>query len=169
MEVRSQAVRLSIFCVLLLAIEIGLVDQVYGQTVAAPGQPGAGNTSPAGDINQGGIDAGSLDKLLDMAEKDVGQLSNVNVSGHTGSPSLDQPVSTVERQQSTVGKTPAAVFVITNEMIRRSGRRPFPTSCGWFQACRWRRSLRTNGPLGAGFQFAICQPAIGADRRAYGI
>jgi iron complex outermembrane receptor protein len=36
------------------------------------------------------------------------------------------PVSTVERQNSTVGKTPAAVFVITNEMIRRSGAQTIP-------------------------------------------
>ncbi|HEY4761536.1 MAG TPA: TonB-dependent receptor, partial [Thermoguttaceae bacterium] len=64
--------------------------------------------------------------MLDLAEEDVGQLSQVKVSGHTGSPSLDMPVSTVARQQSTVGKSPAAVFVITNEMIRRSGAQTIP-------------------------------------------
>ena len=36
-------------------------------------------------------------------------------------PVLEQPVSTVSRQESTVGHSPAAVFVVTNEMIRRSG------------------------------------------------
>ncbi|MEO8494225.1 MAG: TonB-dependent receptor plug domain-containing protein [Planctomycetota bacterium] len=36
-------------------------------------------------------------------------------------PALQQEVTTVSRQASTVGKSPAAVFVITNEMIRRSG------------------------------------------------
>jgi outer membrane receptor protein involved in Fe transport len=36
-------------------------------------------------------------------------------------PALEQEVSTVSRQESTVGKSPAAVFVITNDMIRRSG------------------------------------------------
>jgi iron complex outermembrane receptor protein len=36
-------------------------------------------------------------------------------------PALEQPVTTVSRQESTVGKSPAAVFVITNDMIRRSG------------------------------------------------
>ncbi len=61
-----------------------------------------------------------------MAEKDVGQLSQVHVSGLTGSLSLDLPVSTVSRQESTVGQSPAAVFVITNEMIRRSGAKCIP-------------------------------------------
>jgi iron complex outermembrane receptor protein len=36
-------------------------------------------------------------------------------------PALDQPLTSVARQESTVGDSPAAVFVITNEMIRRSG------------------------------------------------
>jgi hypothetical protein len=68
----------------------------------------------------------AFDKLLDIAEKgDVSQLSQVSVAGKTGSPSLDMPVSSVERQASTVGQTPAAVFVITNEMIA-AGRRLFP-------------------------------------------
>lgn len=67
-----------------------------------------------------------LDKLLDMADKDVSQLSQVKVAGTTGSQSLDMPVSTVSREESTVGKSPAAVFVITNEMIRRSGAREIP-------------------------------------------
>jgi iron complex outermembrane receptor protein len=53
---------------------------------------------------------------------DIDQLSKVDVVA----PSLNMEVSTVERQESTVGKTPAAVFVITNEMIRRSGVRTIP-------------------------------------------
>ncbi|MBI2480934.1 MAG: TonB-dependent receptor [Planctomycetia bacterium] len=36
-------------------------------------------------------------------------------------PALQQEVTTVSRQVSTVGRSPAAVFVVTNEMIRRSG------------------------------------------------
>jgi iron complex outermembrane receptor protein len=36
-------------------------------------------------------------------------------------PAFQQEVTSVSRQESTVGKSPAAVFVITNEMIRRSG------------------------------------------------
>lgn len=37
-----------------------------------------------------------------------------------------QPVTTPGRQPSTVGRSPAAVFVITQEMIRRSGARSVP-------------------------------------------
>src|SRR5262245_10369785 len=34
---------------------------------------------------------------------------------------LQQVVTTVERQESTVARSPAAVFVVTTELIRRSG------------------------------------------------
>ena len=81
-----------------------LTDTVHAQTSAGAGQGIANSGSQTAADNQGAGDAGSLDKLLDMADKDVGQLSNVNVSGHTGSPSLDQPVSTVERQKARSAK-----------------------------------------------------------------
>jgi len=70
--------------------------------------------------------ADNLDALLDMADRDVAQLAQVRLAGLTGSPSLDVPVSTVARQESTVGRSPAAVFVITSEMIRRSGAKNLP-------------------------------------------
>lgn len=60
-----------------------------------------------------------FDSLLRLAEEDVSQLTQVRVSENV--PALDTVVSTVSRTSSTVGKSPAAVFVITNEMIRRSG------------------------------------------------
>jgi iron complex outermembrane recepter protein len=41
-------------------------------------------------------------------------------------PALQQEVTTVSRQVSSVGKSPAAVFVITNDMIRRSGATSVP-------------------------------------------
>jgi iron complex outermembrane receptor protein len=100
-----------------------LTNRAIGQNYPPTAQ-GTDSKTAAGD--QQGVDAGSIDKLLDLAEKDVGQLSQVKVAGNTGSPSLDQPVSTVARQESTVGKSPAAVFVITNEMIRRSGAQNIP-------------------------------------------
>ena len=113
-------------CITVLLLTAALSDASPGQSTSNAGQPAAGSPSQTDAANQGDTDAGNVDKLLEMADKDVGQLSNVNVSGHTGSPSLDQPVSTVERQESTVGKTPAAVFVITNDMIRRSGAQTIP-------------------------------------------
>ena len=113
-------------CITVLLLTAALSDASPGQSTSNAGQPAAGSPSQTDAANQGDTDAGNVDKLLEMADKDVGQLSNVNVSGHTGSHSLDQPVSTVERQESTVGKTPAAVFVITNDMIRRSGAQTIP-------------------------------------------
>ncbi len=83
-------------------------------------------------------DGDDLDSLLDLADDDLGRLSQVRVAQPTASapaaaaeaspmaPSLNTAVSTVERKESTVGKTPAAVFVISNEMIRRSGARSIP-------------------------------------------
>ncbi len=41
-------------------------------------------------------------------------------------PALQQEVTTVSRQASTVGRSPAAVFVITQDMIRRSGYTSIP-------------------------------------------
>ena len=41
-------------------------------------------------------------------------------------PALEMEVTTVTRQESTVGRSPAAVFVITPEMIRRSGAQTIP-------------------------------------------
>jgi len=61
---------------------------------------------------------------LDMLDMDLKQLSQV--AAKSPSPALGMEVSTVSRTESSVGKSPAAVFVITNEMIRRSGVRTIP-------------------------------------------
>lgn len=76
------------------------------------------------DSDEDGL--GELDDLLDLADSDLGNLSQVQVARPSVSPALDTVVSTVERKQSTVGRTPAAVYVITREMIRRSGARYVP-------------------------------------------
>ena len=39
---------------------------------------------------------------------------------------MDMPVTSVTKEQSTVGRSPAAMFVITQEMIRRSGATTIP-------------------------------------------
>lgn len=57
-----------------------------------------------------------------MVNTDIGELMKVKV----GAPALDVEVSSVTRQETTVGRTPAAVFVITSEMIERSGARSIP-------------------------------------------
>ena len=53
----------------------------------------------------------------DILNLDIDQLAKTPVVV----PSMDIPVTSVTREQSTVGRSAAAVFVITNEMIRRSG------------------------------------------------
>jgi iron complex outermembrane receptor protein len=69
-------------------------------------------TPPSNPATSSGL---NLDmKLEDLARQDVVV------------PGLSTVVSTVERQESTIGRTPAAVFVITPEMIKRSGARSIP-------------------------------------------
>ncbi|MFT5525808.1 MAG: iron complex outermembrane receptor protein, partial [Pirellulaceae bacterium] len=63
-------------------------------------------------------DEDDFDKLLNL---DIDQLSRQSLA-----PALQQIVSSVSRQESTVARSPAAVFVITQEMIRRSGYRSVP-------------------------------------------
>ena len=76
--------------------------------------------SDADDI--AGEDEGDLDdELDDLLDQDLSSLRRTSVT-----PALDVEVSTVSRQQSTIGRSPAAVFVIDEEMIRRSGARRVP-------------------------------------------
>lgn len=58
------------------------------------------------------------DDLLDL---ELGDLRKTSVA-----PAFDEVVTSVNRTESTVGRSPAAVFVITSEMIRRSGARSIP-------------------------------------------
>ncbi len=119
----SRSTRLRYANVLLLfGFFLSFGSMAFGQTVPEAG----GAATEANSAEQPAEQPNSLDALLDMADKDVSQLSQVRVAGLTGSPSLDIPVTTVSRQESTVGRSPAAVFVVTNEMIRRSGAKEIP-------------------------------------------
>ncbi len=60
-----------------------------------------------------------LDGLLDLS---LEELSQTRVMA----PALQQVVTTVSRQESTVAKSAAAVFVVTQDMIKRSGARNVP-------------------------------------------
>lgn len=75
-----------------------------------------GLSSEAG--SSGPADGDELDALLDQ---DLTSLRRTSVA-----PALDVEVSTVSRQASTIGRSPAAVFVVNQEMIRRSGARTLP-------------------------------------------
>lgn len=55
-----------------------------------------------------------LDQLLDLKIEDLGRVQAV-------APAFDVEVTSVTKTKSTIGKSPAAVYVVTQEMIRRSG------------------------------------------------
>ena len=95
------------------AISMLLLSKCPGQELQNPADPANTSSSEGSD---------DLDSLLDMADQDVESLSRVNVTA----PALQEEVSSVSRQKSTIGRSPAAVFVITNEMIRRSTARSIP-------------------------------------------
>ena len=54
----------------------------------------------------------------DILNLDIEQLGKVDVKA--AAPMMNTEVTSVSKQESTVGRSPAAVFVITQEMIRRS-------------------------------------------------
>jgi len=57
---------------------------------------------------------------LDFLEKDIRELASTQVNSTNGS-QMSTEVTSVNKQPSTVGRSAAAVFVVTQEMIRRSG------------------------------------------------
>lgn len=71
------------------------------------------NEPSAGD-DDGREDVADPEGILDL---DIDQLAKTDVVV----PSMDVEVTSVTRTEGTVGQSPAAIFVITAEMIRRSG------------------------------------------------
>jgi iron complex outermembrane recepter protein len=92
---------------------VTLATTMAAQSQDVPAAPATNaSPTPAEGNNGGGL---NLDmKLDDLVKQDV------------VIPGFTQEVSTVERTESTIGRSPAAVFVITPEMIRRSGARSIP-------------------------------------------
>jgi iron complex outermembrane receptor protein len=96
---------------------------------SAPAQdaaPAFDAAPPTAESNQEGEP--QLDEVLGA---DIADLAKMSIAPKSDSslgqaPSFDTPVSTVSRTESTVGMSPAAVYVITGEMIRRSGVRTIP-------------------------------------------
>ncbi|MBN1589584.1 MAG: TonB-dependent receptor [Pirellulales bacterium] len=70
----------------------------------------------ADDTSQS-ANARDKDDELDFLDKDIRELSQTRVNA----PAMSTEVTSVSRQTGTVGRSPCAVFVITSEMIRRSG------------------------------------------------
>ena len=73
--------------------------------------------SDAAESSAGDSPANLSDPTKSILDLDIEQLARTPVVV----PSMDIPVTSVTKEQSTVGRSAAAVFVITNEMIRRSG------------------------------------------------
>jgi iron complex outermembrane receptor protein len=102
------------FTTVVLGVLLVAVWQAPGP---ASGAEGPTETSTAAASESTGAATGGLNadmKLEDLVKQDVVV------------PALSQVVDSVDRQVSTVGRSPAAVFVITQEMIQRSGARNIP-------------------------------------------
>jgi iron complex outermembrane recepter protein len=88
--------------VLLLMLSLPAPALAQAVSQAPPDQSSNGNTAKS---------------LFDL---DIEQLAKTPVAV-SSVPSMDTPVTSVTKEQSTVGRSAAAIFVITPEMIRRSG------------------------------------------------
>jgi len=92
--------------------------------VNSPQDAGAANhVAKQGEAGDNGKKNGKDE--LDMLDMNLKELSQVSVKT-AASGAMGAEVSTVSRTESTVGRSPAAVYVITSEMIRRSGARNIP-------------------------------------------
>ncbi|MBN2578187.1 MAG: TonB-dependent receptor [Pirellulales bacterium] len=96
---------------------------IFGEGGPVLGAEPAGKPNETGKTDQANSSS-NLEKLLDLADRDIGKLSQVRVHASEATtstaPSLASTVSSVGRTEEPLGKSPAAVFVITSEMIRRS-------------------------------------------------
>ncbi|MGD9127091.1 MAG: TonB-dependent receptor [Planctomycetia bacterium] len=66
--------------------------------------------------------AGQEDSANDLIDLELDQLANTEVMV----PAMQVEIETVSRTTQTLARTPSAVYVVTNEMIRRSGARNVP-------------------------------------------
>jgi iron complex outermembrane receptor protein len=78
---------------------------------------------PAEELPKPAPSADADEPADDVLDMDLDQLAQADV---VVAPAMDLEVTSVSRQESTVGRSPAAVFVITQEMIGRSGARTVP-------------------------------------------
>ena len=107
-----------VLCAVFAAACLAFARPAAAQQAPRVGSPAIGDPVDSSSDEES---SGTSENLA-LAEMGIEQLTQVNVVV----PSLDMPVTTVARQESTVGRSAAAVFVITQEMIRRSGARHVP-------------------------------------------
>ena len=136
-------------CLCILIISLILEDRrAWGQQVAPlpPSSPLLREASTTQDVPADNPLANDPDDILSLADESLESLSTRDVVV----PAMDMEVTSVSRTESTVGRSPAAVFVLTNEMIRRSGARNVPdalrlvpgVNVARVSADRWAISIR---------------------------
>ncbi|HLA83679.1 MAG TPA: TonB-dependent receptor plug domain-containing protein [Thermoguttaceae bacterium] len=133
---------------------VGLA-QSFGNLYASGSDPVAPRLS-AQEVDEKATEADAEAKKNDKEDKDDLDLLDLNlkdlsqVAVKSASSAMNAEVSTVSRTESTVGRSPAAVYVITNEMIRRSGARNVPEALrlapgvqvAWITTNTWAISIR---------------------------
>lgn len=93
----------------------------------ALGQDPAASVPAAAEpaANAGGDGGAGADDVLSLVDKPLESLVTQSVVT-TAPAAMAMEVTSVTRNESTVAKSPAAIYVITDEMIRRSGARSVP-------------------------------------------
>jgi len=85
---------------------------------------------------------------LDFLKKDLSEISSTQVRATSGA--MNAEINTVSRTAQPLARTPAAVYVVTNEMIRRCGARNIPevlrtvpgVDVARINTCCWAISIR---------------------------
>jgi len=127
-------------------------NQSWGQQVPSASPPSrflrqaSATQDVAADDSTANNPLDDPDDILNLADESLDSLSAKSVIV----PAMDMEVTSVSRTESTVGRSPAAVFVVTNEMIRRSGVRSIPdalrlvpgVNVARVSANRWAISIR---------------------------
>lgn len=110
-KARSGLMHRATLCIILFFLPAAaFIGLVYRRTSVAPGQCGASGPSLETTANQEKVDAGNLDRLLDLADKDVGQLSRVKVTKNPGAASIGAPVNIVARTESSEFSSPRGKY-----------------------------------------------------------
>lgn len=104
---------------------VATAQELAAPLPAAPESASGNGASAGGNGSDNSGAAGNPDDVLSLVDKPLENLVTQSVVT-TAPAAMAMPVTTVTRTESTVAKSPAAIFVITNEMIRRSGARSIP-------------------------------------------
>lgn len=108
---------------LVLALSIGMLRTAANAAPLeqpaslSPVDGGATREAPGEDLAE---ETSEVDDILNM---DLDQLAEADVHRGLADSTLSEVVSTVSRSETPIAKTPSAVYVVTQEMIRRSGAR----------------------------------------------